>query len=250
MKIIDSELVVGVVGGMGPLATADLLVKLAQATPVSLEQDHLHVLIDSNAKIPDRNKAISGGGDSPGPVLASMAIGLERAGAGLIVMACNTAHAFEGAVRAVLSVPFVSIVEEACDACVREYPFAKRIGILAAPGCIDASLYQTALFKRGLSAVTLTPESQLRFSELLYSIKLNEPIEEIKLSMKELAHSLIDSGAELLIAGCTEVPLVLKKGDLSVPLIDATANLAQRCVLYARGLESLPHHALPFSNYI
>jgi aspartate/glutamate racemase len=89
-----TELVVGVIGGMGPQATADLLAKLAAAAPVATEQDHLRVLVDSNPKVPDRNRALAGDGPSPAAALAAMAAGLERGGATLLAMACNTAHAF------------------------------------------------------------------------------------------------------------------------------------------------------------
>ncbi|RYX93874.1 MAG: amino acid racemase [Comamonadaceae bacterium] len=235
-----TELTLGVLGGMGPLATVDFLDKLIKATPVSVEQDHLRVLVDSNAKVVDRNKAIAGTGPSPGPVLAHMAAGLERAGAGFIVMACNTAHAFDQSIRDAIGVPFVSMVEEAADACVREHPAARRVGVLGAPGCIDAGLYQSALERRGLEPLLLGKEAQQRFNGLLYRIKLGTPLAEIAPEMKMLGLALIDAGADLIIAGCTEVPLVLGPADLPRPLLDATWNLARRCVLYARGLEPLP----------
>ncbi len=237
-----TELTVGVLGGMGPAATVDFLDKLVKATPVTAEQDHLHVLVDSNAKVVDRNKAIAGTGPSPGPQLAAMALGLQKSGAGFVVMACNTAHAFEEDIRAALGVPFVSMVEEAADACLREHAGATRVGVLGAPGCINAGLYQAALSRRGLEPMVLAAAGQQRFNELLYQIKLGTPLAQITPGMKLLGQTLIDSGADLLLAGCTEVPLVLGPNDLSRPLLDATWNLAQRCVLYARGLAPLPVH--------
>lgn len=112
--------VVGVIGGMGPAATLDFYAKLIAATPATREQDHLRVLIDSNPGVPDRNLALAGGAPSPeaapGPVLADMARGLERAGADLLVMACNTAHAFEADIRRAVAIPFVSIITETADA--------------------------------------------------------------------------------------------------------------------------------------
>lgn len=239
---LSDELVVGVIGGMGPQATADFLAKLVEATPVSQEQEHLHVLIDSNPKVPDRNRAIAHAGVSPGHVLAAMAENLQEAGAGFLVMACNTAHAFESSIRDAVSVPFVSMIEEACDACVRDHPDARRVGVLAAPGCIDAGLYQAALARRGLKALVLDPDDQQRFTAILYRIKLNGPASEIRAEMKALGETLIASGADILVAGCTEVPLVLEPDNLSRPLIDATWNLAQRCVRYARRLEPIPQH--------
>ncbi|MBC7378195.1 MAG: amino acid racemase [Burkholderiaceae bacterium] len=234
------HLTLGVLGGMGPQATVDFMAKLVEATPVDKEQDHLRVLVDSNAKVPDRNKAIAGTGPTPGPVLAAMAVGLQRSGADFIVMACNTAHAFEADIRDAVSVPFISMVEEAADACRRDHAGARRVGLLAAPGCIASGLYQRALAQRGLEVLLLPAAEQARFNALLYRIKLNEPLPGLKPEMKALGQVLIDAGADLLLAGCTEVPLVLAQGDLPRPLLDATWNLAQRCVLYARGLAPLP----------
>jgi len=234
------ELAVGVLGGMGPQATVDFLAKLVEATPVAGEQDHLRVLVDSNAKVVDRNKAVAGTGPSPGPQLAAMARGLEQGGAGFLVMACNTAHAFEADIRAAVRIPFVSMVDEAADACMREHPGARRIGLLAAPGCIASGLYQDALRRRGLEPLLLPPAQQQRFNELLYQIKLKTPLADIAPPMKALGQALVDAGADLLLAGCTEVPLVLGPQDLPRPLLDATWVLAQRCVLYARHLAPLP----------
>ncbi len=246
---IDAQaggLVIGVLGGMGPQATADFLAKLVAATPVDREQEHLRVHIDSNPKVPDRNDAIAGRGESPGPILAAMAAGLERAGVDFLVMACNTAHAFEPDIRAAISVPFVSIVAEACEACERTFPTARRIGILATRGCIEARLYQDAFAHQGREALVLAPQDQERFMTLLYRIKQGDLSNSVRAGIHALGESLIRAGADVVIAGCTEVPLMLRDGDLTRPLIDTTLNLAQRCVRYARELEPLP--AVSFSH--
>jgi aspartate racemase len=236
------ELVLGVLGGMGPEATADFLSKLVAATPVEFEQQHLRVLVDSNPKVPNRNQALSGQGESAGPVLASMARGLERSGADFLVMACNTAHAFEADIVAAIGVPFVSMIDEACDACERAYP-GSRIGVLAAQGCIDAGLYQNAFARRGRGVVLLATDDQLRFMNLLIRVKQGDLSNEVTSTMQRLGELLIAAGADIVVAACTEVPLVLRDGDLSRPLFDPTMNLAQRCVQYARHLEAIPTRA-------
>ncbi len=252
-----ADAVLGVIGGMGPAATADFLAKLVAVTPVQAEQDHLRVLIDSNPKVPDRNRAIAARTASasapqtapqapdPGPVLAAVAAGLERAGADFIVMACNTAHAFEPAIRAAIRVPFVSMVEEAGDECLRRHPGVRRAGLLAAPGCVEAGLYQEALGRRGLQVLLLDAAAQREFTDLLYRIKLGDTGAAVREAMRRLANGLAQAGADLIVAGCTEVPLVLDADDAPVPLVDATLNLARRCVLYARGVEPFPRHAVP-----
>jgi aspartate racemase len=250
------ELVVGVLGGMGPQATTDFLSKLIAATPIRSEQDHLHVLLDVNPKVPDRNLAIAAArhdpepvANGPGAVLASMAQRLEAAGATLLVMACNTAHAFEADIRACTGIPFVSMIEEACDQTAQFTKHSdRRIGVLAAQGCIDAGLYQRALSRRGLEPLLPTSAQQQRFMQLLYRIKLGDMSRKVRADMLSLAKSLVANGADAIIAGCTEVPLVLQVGAISRPLIDATANLALRCVRYARHLEPLPKHCFALSG--
>jgi aspartate racemase len=101
---------VGVLGGLGPAATADFFSKVVMATPAAADQDHLHVIIDNNPKVPNRNEAVAGTGVSPAPVLAEMASRLETAGADFLVMVCNAAHAFQDAITDAVRVPFVSII--------------------------------------------------------------------------------------------------------------------------------------------
>ncbi|MFC7626353.1 aspartate/glutamate racemase family protein [Paraburkholderia humisilvae] len=151
----SAGLVIGVLGGMGPRATADFFTKLIAATPAECEQDHLRVHIDSNPQVPDRSEAIAGRGESPGVALAAMAAGLEHAGADFLVMPCNTAHAFEPEIRAAVRVPFVSMIDEACAGCDHVFPSAQRFGLLATRGCIEARLYQNAFTRIGRTTVAL-----------------------------------------------------------------------------------------------
>lgn len=227
--------VVGVLGGMGPAATLDFYAKLLAATPAARDQDHLRVLIDSNPHVPDRNAGIAGTGPSPGAVLADMARGLERAGAEVLVMACNTAHAFEPDIRAAIGVPFLSIIDLTADETVSAHPQARRIGLLAASGCLEAGLYQRALGERGLEPVIADANLHARFMAVIYGVKGGETGPAARAEMRAIAQALIDQGAEVLIAACTEVPLVLEAGDLAVPLLDSSAILAARTAAYALG---------------
>lgn len=240
-----TDLTLGVLGGMGPQAGLDFMVKLIAATPVAAEQDHLRVILDSNPKVPDRNRAIramaqgaapEAGG--PGPVLAQMARGLQQAGADFLVMACNTAHAFAPDIRAAITIPFVSIIDEAVAEAARTAGGA--VGILAAQGCVDAALYQTALTRAGVQPLLLNDGAQARFMDLLYRIKLGDLSDRSRTEMAALARSLTDRGAGMIIAGCTEVPLVLDPAAVAVPVLDSTAHLARRCVQYAKRHEPLP----------
>src|SRR5439155_16386450 len=146
--------VVGVLGGMGPAATLDFMAKALCAGQGAFEQDNVRLIVDCNPQAPDRNSALRGEGPSPGPVLAAMARGLEGAGADFLVMACHTAHAWRADIEAATERPFVSIVDEASAFLRSHHGGARRIGILAAQGCLDAGLYQDALAGEGLKPLT------------------------------------------------------------------------------------------------
>lgn len=229
---------VGVLGGMGPAATVDFFDRLVRGTPVGRDQDHPRVLIDCNPHLPDRNLALKGAGPSPGPDMASMAQRLEAMGAQFLVIPCNTAHAFLDDVRAVVSLPIISMVEEATLAAASRIP--SRVGLLAADGCLAAGLYQTMLEGLGLQSILLAASEQQRFMTCIYEIKAGQRGTVQKGCMETLAAKLIEAGADVIIAACTEVPLVLAQADCRVPLIDATEVLVQRTVSYATGAAALP----------
>lgn len=211
----------GVLGGMGPAATLDFLAKLQAATPVKREQDHLRVLVDINPKVPDRNTSDA----DPGPVLAAMAAGLRDGGAQVLAIACNTAHAFAKDVRA-SGLPLVDMLEAAGEAA--KAVGAARVGVLGTG--LALGLYRDRLSHQGLEVVTLDDHEQVEFMALLYRIKQGALGPDSRETMAALAHRLIGKGAQAVVAGCTEVPLVLDAGDLAVPFIDATEVLARACV--------------------
>jgi aspartate racemase len=216
---------IGVLGGMGPAATADFYTRLVAATRAERDQDHLRVLIDSNPRLPCRVSALAGRGVSPGPELAAMATGLERAGAELLVMPCNTAHAWAGEIRAAVGVPFLDMVEATVEAARAARPGLKRVGVLATAGCLDAGLYREAFGTFGVKVVETGPEMRARFAALVGHVKAGDVGAEVRAGMGALAAELVEAGAELIVAGCTEVPLVLVAGDVAVPLISSTDAL-------------------------
>jgi aspartate racemase len=233
------ELVVGVIGGLGPEATHDFFGKVLAHSQAKTDQQHLHLIIENNPKTPNRNDAIAGRGPSSGPALAAMARNLERAGADFIVMACNTAHAFENDIRSAIKTPFVSLIGEVVAEVVRDTT-VKRVGLLAAQGCIDSRIYHRAFQAVGIDVVTLVNASQAEFMTLLYRIKSGERGADVQEAMRGLAERLVQQGVSVVIAGCTEVPLVMDQHSCPVSFIDSTDVLAKRCVVYARKFEPLP----------
>ncbi len=135
------------------------------------EQDNVHLIVDCNPGVLDRNAALAGEGPSPGPELADMARGLEAAGADFLVMACNAAHAWQGDIEAAIRLPFVSIVEETARwLAAREAP-GRPIGLMAAGACLESGLYQKALAAAGLRVVAPIPANLARFMQALYQFK-------------------------------------------------------------------------------
>ncbi|MEO1019221.1 MAG: amino acid racemase [Pseudomonadota bacterium] len=234
------ELVGGVLGGLGPEATLDFFARVIRIAEAERDQDHIHLIINNNPKTPNRNDAIAGRGPSSAPALVDMAKALAAAGADFLVMACNAAHAFEADIRAATALPFVSIIDVTMDACLQRYPGMKRIGVLVAEGARDARLYERALERHGIEPVVLSDASQASLMALIYRIKAGDLGPELRSAVRGLAMELTDAGAEAIIAGCTEVPLVLASSDLTVPLIDSTQILAEATVAYARGERLLP----------
>ena len=237
-----ADRIVGVLGGMGPDATSAFLqAVLRHSGPVETDQQHVPLILFNNPKVPDRNAALAGRGPSPGPALAAMARALERAGAEFLVMPCNTAHAYAEAVITATDLPFVSIVEETCDAAMALRPGLRRAGLLGTPACIASGLYAGGLGARGVEAVCCDAAGTARFTELLYAIKAGQRGGGVRAGMAGLAAGLAQRGAEVIVAVCTEVPLVLGPDDLSLPLLDSLDVLASQCVRYSRRELELPN---------
>ena len=227
-------LVVGVIGGLGPEATLDFFAKVLRATPAERDQDHLHLIINNNPNVPNRNDAVAGTGPSCGPELASSARALERAGAELLVMPCNTAHAFAADIRGAVQIPLLSLIDETVAATRAQHPQLRRVGILATSGCLQARLYQDAFAQFGVETLGLTDAALERFMAALYDVKAGRK-EAARAVVVELARDLIAEGAEALVSGCTEVPLVLRAEDFTVPLYESTDILAHTVVRVALG---------------
>ena len=226
---------VGVLGGMGPAATLDFFARVLAASNAKRDSDHIRLLIDCNPHVPDRNAAVAGSGPSPAPALIAMARGLKAAGAELLVMPCNTAHAVFDEIKAATDLPTISIIDVTVESLHNARPQPHSVGILATTGCIDANLYQTALAKFGIVPLVLQHAARDRFMQVLARIKSGDTGAGAKAEMIAVAQTLIDAGAEAIIAACTEVPLVLNPEDLSVPLINSTDCLVHATIAAARG---------------
>jgi aspartate racemase len=228
----DTSLVLGVLGGMGPAATLDFLGKLQAFTPAQGDQDHIRVLMDLNPKVPDRNLL----GSAAGAVLAEMAGALAGAGAEVLAMPCNTAHAHADLIQRASGLPLIDLIETGATA-ARDLG-ARRVGVIGTKGA--TRLYREYLAAQAMGLVSLEPERQEEFMATIYKIKAGDLGPGVQREMAGYAADLIAGGAEAVIAGCTEAPLVMGPADVRAPFIDPGELLARRCVAVCLGLEPVP----------
>lgn len=223
---------IGILGGMGPLATADLYRKIVLLTDAGCDNDHIRVFIDSNCRIPDRTAAILSGGADPLPEMASALRNLEKCGAECIIMPCNTAHYFLPALQAQTATPFLSMLEATARACAAAYP-GKRAAILATRGTLATGLYERALEKEGVDF--LLPEEPQRdvLMHLIYEVvKAARPLAPEADLWAQLLEQLRRAGADYFILGCTELPIIADTLPAPGPFIDPTAELAKAAIRF------------------
>jgi len=231
---------IGVVGGMGPWATLDFFEKVLRATPVRRDQEHLRLIIDNNPKIPDRGPAILGDGEDPTPALVATARNVEAAGADLIVIPCNTAHYFFQAIQAAVRVPVVHIMQEVAGAASRRFPRIGRVGLLATRATVATGLYQDAFRPLGAAVVVPDQHGQEVIDRLIYAIKAQGVDDALRSAGVAVGRGLNRAGAEAMILGCTELPLVLGEDTLGLPILDSNLILAEVAVRLATSPEPLP----------
>jgi aspartate racemase len=221
---------VGVLGGMGALATVDFLQKLVLATPANCDQDHISLLVRFCPEIPDRVDALLGRGPSPEPALVAAALGLERGGAQCLVMPCNTAHAWYEAVAEALSIPILHIADAALKAaCLLGKPDA--VGLLATTGTLNSGIY-TSRGGDDIGWITSSHDEQDQWvMPGIRAIKANR-LEDGTRLLQLAAEALVRRGAKIIIMGCTEIPIALAHRALSVPLVDPTRALAHACIAW------------------
>ncbi|MBR8463077.1 aspartate/glutamate racemase family protein [Campylobacter sp. faydin G-24] len=214
----------GIIGGMGPLATADLYKKIIDLTPASCDQEHLHIVIDSYAQIEDRTKYIMGEGDDPLPKLVKSAKRLKAAGCEAMLMSCNTAHFFAPAIEREAGVKILHIARAAVDAIKKYYPNAKDVAVIATSGTKKARVYDAILDEYGLNSIAFTQEQQQNLMDCIYKgVKAGKTDEYVSLFNQTLS----EIKADVYIAACTEIPIFLPFVGSEYKFIDATLELAK-----------------------
>ena len=227
---------VGILGGLGPMATVYFMQRVLTLTDASRDQDHVDMIVWSHASIPDRTAYLVGDStDSPGPVMAEDARQLERAGARFIALPCNTAQAFIDEVQGAVGIPVIDIVEETVAAALAAVPGLTTLGILATDGTLRARTYHRAAEAAGLRPVAPDDVVQKDVMSMIYDgVKAGVPVERDRFDAA-VAH-LRAQGAQAVVLGCTELSIL--RTDLgvdSVDVIDSLDALAARTVTLAGG---------------
>jgi aspartate racemase len=242
-KTEEAPGLIGVLGGMGPLATIDFMRKVLAATPAASDQDHVPLVVSSIPQVPDRTAAFRGDGVSPLAAMVASGQRLARAGAGLVVVPCNTAHLWFSELERALALPMLHLVDAALEDAVATVGVGASIGLL----CTDATL-ASGLYVNRTPRSAQAPGVQWTLPTATEMLELVMPgIQAVKAGALDrgaellgaAAQALARRGAQALVLGCTEVPLVLDAGNSPVPVIDATDALARRAVAW-----SLAHRGL------
>lgn len=234
---------VGVVGGVGPAATVSFLDKLVTATPATRDQDHINVVIEQNPQIPDRTAHLVGDGIDPTMALLATCRSLQEDNASVIAIPCNTAHAFVTRIQPALRIPIVHMIVETIRFITSHWPHARTIGLLATDGTIQSGVYHTEAESAGFDILTPSACDQDHVMDLIYGpqgVKAGQISLDHKNALEQVIATLAAEGAQVVILGCTELPLLVPQNidykfrDKHVPIIDPTQVLATRCVELAR----------------
>jgi len=210
-------MIVGIIGGMGPLSTVEFLKRIVEKTPAEKDQDHIRIIVDFNSKVPDRTAHILGKGESPLPYLLDSVDRLTRAGVDVIFISCNTAHYYIEDMRRRSSVPIVDLVEEGLK--ILKKRGINKILLLATEGTIRSGIYRTRGEKVGIEIVDPDDHMLNTTMRVIYSVKSGK-IDDAKKHWKELSKSLKEKQEILL--GCTELPVVADRG---IDVLDLWADI-------------------------
>lgn len=229
--MINGKKTAGIIGGMGPLATADLFTKIVNMTLAEKDQDHVHLLIDNNIDIPDRTAAILSGGESPLPYLIASGNRLCEQGADFLLMPCNTAHYFWKPLQEAMTVPVLHMPKLTAEECQRRR--LKAVGLLATTGTIQSGVYAAAFEGCGIDLIYPSEACANALMHLIY-----QEVKAGKEPRPEVIHPFLDEmqdlGADAFLLACTELPIAFAH-DNAFPFIDPTEILAKEVILQCGG---------------
>lgn len=217
----------GVIGGMGPLATVDFIKKVVLGTPARCDQEHLPLVVCSIPQIPDRSTAILEDGPSPLPELLRVLTVLERSAVDYIAIPCNTAHFWHGELQAASRIEILHIVDAVVADLQTRGVHAGAVGVLATTGTMHTGIYQRRLAASGYRAIVPRDEDQRVVMSLIRAVKSGAPPEPA--ALERIIDALEAAGANATVLACTELPL-FDLSERTRPVVDSTASLARLCI--------------------
>ncbi len=230
---MKKEKIVGILGGMGPEATVDLMQRIIRLTPALDDMDHIRCIVDNNPKVPSRIKAIiEGDGEDPGPCMADMGRRLESWGAHFLVIACNTAHYYYDAVQNAVKIPVINLIDLVSNHVKVNFPEHDKVGILASPAVAMTGLYTKRFKKLGIEDVWPDPDYQERLLNIIKEIKKGNTGSKVRKDYEKVCENLLHKGANIAIIACTELSAL--GADLPINAIDAAQVLARQIVQVAK----------------
>lgn len=228
----------GVLGGMGPLASAHFMIRLTQLTRAATEQDHVPAILWSDPRVPDRTRGKMTGPGDPLPWLLRGLAGLQAAGCGAIAIPCNTAHGWYEEMQAACPLPILHIVDVAAAELQGLGAAAGPVGIMATEATLRMNLYQDRLTRLGWDCLIPAPTQMARLvTPAIAAVKENRASDAYA-PLLEVANDLAAQGAVAIVLGCTEIPIGVQAGPqdaLRAPVIDTIDALARAAIAWAQG---------------
>ena len=224
---------IGIIGGMGPMATCDLMKKLITHMNVKTDQEYIRICIDCNTNIPDRTAAILNNGETPLPEMVKSAMRLQSNGANVLTIACNTAHHFFDELKRYVDIPIIHMPQETAKTLKSQH--IQTAAVLATDGTIQSGIYEKALNDVGICPIYPNTEEQELIMTLIYKcVKAGTPFDPYINKIVAMVNRLQNLGAQIFILGCTELPLIFDALSLDISYIDPTDVLARAAVQQCR----------------
>lgn len=230
--------VLGVLGGMGPLASAQFMLRLTLLTPAGRDQDHIPAVLWSDPRVPDRTRGKLSGGDDPLPWLLRGIAGLKQAGAGAIAIPCNTAHGWYQEMLDAAGMPILHIVDAAAADLRRKGIGPGKIGLMGTAATLAMRLYQERLSGQGWDCIVPDDDQMDRLVTPSIALVKANRVQEAYEPLAAVANALAAKGATAVVLGCTEIPLGIQAGPaegLHAPVVDTIDALARASIQWARG---------------
>lgn len=221
---------VGIIGGMGSLASVDLYKKIVLLTSAKCDQDHILISIDNNSQIPDRSEFIFGKGENPLPFLIDSANRLKNSGCEAICLACNTAHFFAKDIVKNCDIRLLNMIEITVNALKDRYPNVKNVAVIGTTVTRKTKMYDRNLEKFNINSVDISEQNQQNIMECIYKGVKAGKIKEYAKLFNETIKSI---DADVFIAACTEIPILLPYLKENIKFVDATEELAKEVIKFA-----------------